>query len=109
MAAPRYPHHGVVWRAAGSDAMVPDYDVLLSWAPCIAEFSIVAVKIYEHRQLLWVAMPSWAQLRAQPEAWTLAGLQLWRLRAYTYWMREFYDWCAAWSFVLLLCSWPHSE
>jgi hypothetical protein len=46
------------------------------WGPCIIELSIVAIKIYEHRQLLWSAMPSWAQLRAQPEAWAFIGLQL---------------------------------
>ena len=69
MAATRYLHHGVAWRAAGSDAMVLDYDVLGSWAPCIAEVIIIVKLVYEQRRVLWVclgtmlaAFPGWEAL-----------------------------------------------
>jgi hypothetical protein len=68
---------GAVVPSAGLPAGLQDGALFVAdWGPCIIELSFVAIKIYEHRQLLWSAMPSWAQLRAQPEAWAFIGLQL---------------------------------
>ena len=100
-------------RAEGFGAVVPGAGLedgallLFDWGPCIIELWIVAAKMYEHQQqlegylrYLWMAAPSWAELRARPEAWVFIGLQLRRMRGHTYWMRDFYDWCVAcWSCV----------